>query len=226
MKTRILLSGLAVVACIASTSILAQSNTVYSQNMVGNIKVDLPSNQFYFLSLNLNNVGGTNQAFGPMLGDQLPTLSQAYFWNSSSQVWYQAQKKAVAKGGWGVDSNRVVSVGEGVFIKASSNMTVYLMGEVPMAPTTTVVVINGLNAMGYSYPVTTAWTNTALSQGLPTLSSLYVWNAIAGWVNYQKKAPAKGGWGAATNLVINPGDAFFVQSSVATNVFDVRPFNP
>jgi hypothetical protein len=121
-----------------------------------------------------------------------------------------------------------LSVGEGVFIKSSSNVAVNILGEVPLAPTTTVQVMPQYNAFGFSYPVDIAWTSTAVSAALPLQSYLNVWDGVGqAWVRYKKLAASKGGWGTATNLVLKAGQGFFVQNvSGYTNALEVRPFNP
>lgn len=207
---------------MASTALAA---SVSSVNMVGFVNQDLQSNTFHFAAIQMPAVGGTNQDFTTVIGDQLPVSSLVYFWNSTSQIWAKATK--TTKGGWGAFTNRQVSVGEGVFIKSPSNMTVNLAGEVPLAPTSTVSLVTGYNALGYMYPVDTPFTNSALYDGLPASSMLNVWSDNGGgaWIKYTKTT--KGGWGAATNLVLHAGQGFFViKSGAATNLFEVRPFTP
>lgn len=215
-------------AGLMASSVLA-ADPVSSVNMVGYINVDLLSNKFHFAAVQMPVVGGTNQTFSSLIGDQLPTLSVTYFWNSTSQMWVKATKSAPAKGGWNTYSNREVSVGEGIFIRSPSNITVNLAGEVPLAPTSTVSLVTGYNAIGYAYPVDMPFTNSALWNGLPTLSVVSLWDDNAGaWVKYTKSAPAKGGWQTAgTNLVFRAGQGFFaVKAGAATNLFEVRPFTP
>ena len=224
-KLSLIVAGLSVLAGVA---VQADNTNVTSVNIVGYIQANLPSNQLSFLSVNMNAVGGSNQMFTSVIGDQLPTLSTVYFWNVTSQKWDIAQKVAAAKGGWGIYTNRVMGIGEGLFVKSTSNVTVNLLGEVPLAPTTTVAIFPQYNAYGYAYPVDTAWTSTAVSAVLPTLSYLTVWNqGSQAWVRYQKVAAAKGGWGTATNLVLQSGQGFFVQNAQGyTNAIEARPFNP
>ena len=222
-KLSLLLAGLCVAA---SVSAQAANTNVTSVNMVGFVNQNLLANKFHFSAVQLPAVGGSNQMFYTLLGNQLPLLSQVYFWNSTSQVWIKAINSG--KGGWNNNSsNRLVSAGEGIFILSPTNMTISLAGEVPLAPTTTVSLVSGYNAVGYSYPVDIAFTNTSFWNGLPTLSVLNLWDDNAsGWVKYTRAS--KGGWNAAaSNLVFRAGQGFFaMKQGSATNLFEIRPFTP
>jgi len=225
-KLSLLLAGLCVAA---SVSAQAANTNVTSVNMVGFVNQNLIANQFHFSAVQMATVGGTNQSFDTLIGNQLPGGSVVFFWNSTSQAWAKATKAAPAKGGWGIYSNRQVSVGEGIFIHSTSNMTVSFAGEVPLAPTSTVSLVAGYNAIGYMYPVDMPFTNSVLFDGLSSGSILSFWDDTAvAWVKYTKAAPAKGGWGAGgSNLVLRAGQGFFAtKSTIATNLFEVRPFTP
>ena len=220
-KLSLIVAGLSVLAGIA---VQAANTNVTSVNIVGYIKADLPSNQLVFAAINMNAVGGSNQVFGPSVGDQLPVASVAFFWNVTSQKWDQAIR--TSKQGWGSFSNRQVAVGEGIFIKTPTNISLNLLGEVPLAPTSTVTLLPGFNALAYMYPVDTAWTSTALCVGLPVSSVLNVWN-VSSQKWDQTIRTSKQGWGAATNTIIKAGQAFFVVNNAGyTNFFEKRPFNP
>jgi hypothetical protein len=218
-KLSLFVAGLSVLAGLA---VQAANTNVTSVNIVGYIKVDLPSNQLVFAAENMSSVGGGNVPF-TTIGDQMPVASWVYFWNAPSQTWDRVQR--TAKSGWGVATNRTLSVGQGVFLKAPTNVSVNLLGEVPLAPTSTVTLLNGYNAIGCMYPTDIAWTNTALSQKLPVASWFNVWDqAGQSWVRVQRTA--KSGWGPATNTVLKAGQAFFIQVSSGTNVVEPRPFTP
>lgn len=220
-KLSLIVAGLSVL--VGLTVQAADTNAVTSVNIVGLIKTDLPSNKLVFASVSMNAVGGTNQMFQPTLGDQLPLGGSVYFWNVSSQRWDIATKKS--KIGWSDNSNRVVSVGQGIFILCpSTNLTINMLGEVPLSPTSTVSMVQGLNAIGYMYPVDMAWTNTPF-YGLPLASVLNVWNVTSQkWDIATKKS--KIGWSDASNWVLRAGQGFFVTVPAATNLYESRPFNP
>jgi hypothetical protein len=225
-KLSLIVAGLSVL--VGLTVQAADTNAVTSANIVGLIRQDLPSNKLVFVAFNMNTVGATTQTFGQAIGDQLPVGTWAYFWNSTSQTWDRNSRKTAAKGGWGVYSNRIVNVGEGIFLTTTTNFTANFLGEVPLAPTTTVPVVERLNALGLSYPVDTPWTNSALSSGLPNGSSFSVWDITNGWAKYTKFTSAKGGWKLGTNVIIRAGEACFVETppGYSTNFFEVRPFTP
>jgi len=223
-KLSLFVAGISV---LAGLTVQAANTNVTSVNIVGYIKADLPSNQFVFAAVNMNAVGGTNQVFGPSVGDQLPVGTAAYFWNVASQKWDKVSKAAASKGGWGATSNRLVAVGEAMFLNCPTNASINLLGEVPLQATSLVTLASGYNALGYMYPVDIAWTSTALSVGLPVGSALNIWNVTSQkWDKVSKAAVSKGGWGAATNIVLKAGQAFFVQNTTYTNLFEPRPFTP
>lgn len=208
-------------ATMLAGSVLAQG-TATSVNMVGFIGSDLGSNELNFIALGFNDVGASNRLFGAMVGDQLPAGTYAYFWNLSSQKWDIVVK--TTKSGWSSSSNRVISVGEGFFIKALTNMSVNIAGEVPLGASSEVPLVSGYNAVGYKYPVDTLWTNTSLSQ-IPAGSKLNIWDiSNQTWTIYNKTT--KSGWGSGAGITIKAGQAFFVNVAATTNVVEGRPFTP
>ena len=225
-KLSLIVAGLSVL--VGLTVQAADTNAVTSVNIVGLIKQDLPSNKLVFVAFNMNAVGSPTQTFGQAIGDQLPLGTWVYFWNSTSQTWDRNSRKIPSKGGWGSYSNRIVNVGEGIFLTTTTNFTANFLGEVPLAPTTTVAVVERLNALGLSYPVDTPWTNSPLSSGLPNGSSFSIWNITNGWTKFTKQIVSKGGWRSGTNVIIRAGEAFFIDTPIgySTNLFEVRPFTP
>ena len=125
------------------------------------------------------------------------------------------------KGWTAAISNRVVLPGEGFFLHASTNAgyAMNVQGEVPGGPVTNQV-HERWSALGYPFPDEIAWTDTSLASDLPVGSIVYFWDTdLAGLKTFRKGPPAKGGWGAASNHVLSPGDGFIVRQPPGSTPF-------
>jgi hypothetical protein len=115
--------------------------------------------------------------------------------------------------GWGAISNRVVLPGESFFLKAPADTghEITLEGEAPAGPVE-IQVHESWSALGHPYPWAIAWTDTALASQLPAGTLVYFWDLSAqAFITFQKGPAARGGWGAASNHIIQPGDGFLVR---------------
>jgi hypothetical protein len=84
------------------------------------------------------------------------------------------------------------------------------MGEVPASTNFVTTIPANLNCVGYSYPTDVIWTNTELAKTLPASSLIYIWNG-AGYDTYAKSS--RSGWSTAPDLVLHPGQGFWVENS-------------
>lgn len=209
---------------IVSSAALANTNQVLSKNAVGYVKRTVPGGGLDLMTVpfvNLSQVNNTVSNTFPSATDG----TQISLWSQGSQTYRTFIK---AKGTWGNPGTNVLARGDAVFFRSPSASTqeVFIMGEVPdsaTAPTTTVTVISGLNAVGLGYPVSTSWTGTTLAASLPDGSQISVWNGSA----YTTIIKAKGSWGASGNsLVIDPGDGFFVRSPVGAPTINWNQTKP
>jgi phage gp29-like protein len=94
-----------------------------------------------------------------------------------------------------------------------------MAGEVPLAPTTTLSVVVGYKTISYPYPAVAAFTNTALAKGSISGDELALWNN--GWTVYVR---GRSGWGAATNVQLQLGQAFMYKAGAARDVNEVKPY--
>lgn len=203
MRTKtLLLTAAAIVAGVISSE--AQSN-VYSANIVGYVTVTNAAGQFVLNSLPLDS--GSNNLTG--LFPNVPNNSQVLIWNGAS---YQTATKNLV-GVWNTNLN--LTVGEGFFLKIPANMTNTFVGSVivPNGGSVTNSFQAGLfKLVGSPIPFTDNLTGTNLNLQLANNSQVLIWNGSS----YQTATKnLVGVWN--TNLVITPGEGFFVKSSTATN---------
>ena len=200
---------------------VAQTN-VLSKNAVGYVRVDMPSNGMQFVRMDFDPLTGSNTV-SEVVGDQLAAQSKLYAWDYTNQTWVTYGK--TTKLGWGSASNLVMTRGQAYFLKSPVATNVFLMGQVPDSTNSYLVPVGeGLNAVGFSFPATTYWTNTAISKVLDSGDKLYVWDVASGYVIYGKTT--KLGWGSATNLILQPGQGFFIRkgSVGTTNWSELKPY--
>jgi hypothetical protein len=150
-----------------------------------------------------------------LLGSQVPVGTVVYLFDRKDQV-YRTESRASRSGAWMPGTNAIPR-GEGFWLRmpsTGSNATVYLMGEVPSAataPSTTVYDVRYLSLLGMPYPVAFAWTNSSLAGVLPYGSVLFRWN-YSNQVYYPPYSKGlRSGWGSASNVVVQPGEGFWVQ---------------
>lgn len=219
------ISSIAALALLVASASFAQTNQVLSKNAVGYIKMDIPKGltlaQNPFIALS-SPIAISNTFAG------LPNSSKIAFWNGSS---YNTINRGLS--GWGTGGSNVLQRGYAFWVSvpttaASNSYTVFIMGEVPdsvTAPTTPVSAIPGLNLLGNPYPVADKWTNMPFAKSAPNNSKLALWpSGGSAYVTYNR---GLSGWGAATNVTIEPGQGFWVQypvSFVATNFSVVKPY--
>lgn len=192
---------------VAVSAAVAQTN-VLSRNAVGYIKRDLAPGQLDLVSVPFNTLDGSANVLSNVFSSA-SNLTQVSFWDRGLATYRTYLK---GKGTWGSAGTNVIPRGEGMFLKSpdSVGQTFYFMGEVPdaiTAPTSKVFLAEGLNAVALAYPVALSWTSTPAASALPNLSQLSIWDGS----NYTTYLKSKGSWGAANSLIIQPGQAVFIN---------------
>ena len=96
------------------------------------------------------------------------------------------------------------------------------MGEVPdkvTAPTTSLYVVQGLQMVGFMYPVATPLTNTSLATTAKWGDVLYYWKTNQSWgsENFVTR------WIPGT-LVMEPGQAYYYKTTNATVWTETKPY--
>jgi hypothetical protein len=203
MRTKtLLLSAVALAAGLVASQ--AQSN-VFSANVVGYVSVSNAANQYILESLPLDS--GSNNLTG--LFPTAPNGSQVLVWNGSG---YQTATKNLV-GTWNTNLN--LSPGQGYFLKIPANATNTYVGAVvtPVNGSITNTLQAGIYTLvGSPIPYSDNLTGTNLNLQLANGSQVLIWNGT-GYQTATKNLV--GVWN--TNLVISPGQGFFVKSATTTN---------
>jgi len=206
MRTKtLLLSAAALAAGLVSSQ--AQSN-VFSANIVGYVNVTNPANQFVMLANPLDN--GTNDLAG--LLPTAPNGAVVYLFNGGN-----LQPSTKTKGAW--SPNAIVPPGTGFFLNSPFAGTNTFVGNVAGTSNGIPTVANILTLVGSPIPFSgtlqDAGTNTLNLNVLPNGTVIYKY--INGGLLPATKT--KGSW--STNLTINPGDGFYINSPFSTNVVQI-----
>lgn len=220
---------------LVGSSAFAQTTGVLSRNAVGYVKVTIPKGKLALIRNDFEDISGSGLAITNVIGDQVPVGSTILLWDytfNPAPKYIPINKAAANRGGWGAGGTNRLVRGQSFFMQipssaASNEYQVYMMGEVPdktTAPTSTVGVITSLGMYGHPYPVSEYWTNTTLAKNAAVGDSLLLWNGDA-YVPYNKAAANRGGWGAATNVILAPGQGFWFQTSNASSNWTVpKPY--
>lgn len=174
------------------------------------------SNQWDLISLPLQTDSGN--VFGAF-ETNAPAGTQVLFYDAALTNFSGGTKST--KGWDAPTANRVVLPGESFFLKspATNSLSLALSGTVPGSSVTNAV-NERWTALGYPYPDEIAWTDTALASNLPTGALVYFWDGDRQRYDvFRKGPPAKGGWGAASNHVVLPGDGFIVRQPPGSTPF-------
>jgi hypothetical protein len=216
-KAMIVALGLAVVASAS----YAQTNPVLSRNAVGYIRRQIDANQLDFIGAPFVRLeGGAQNTVSNLFPNPL-NGSSLLKWDIPNQRYIQISAKGTT---WGLGGSNLIARGEGVFVRTpgGTTQTFYVLGEVPdkFSATSTVVTVGaGVTFLANGYPVPVLWTSTTLAAQLPNGSQFVLWNRTNGSYDpYSKKGTA---WqpASATNVLLKPGDAFYVrQPGGATNI--------
>jgi hypothetical protein len=182
-----------------------------SDNLVGYSKVTATGGQLSLVAVNFETGGLTvNDIFG-----DLPNLSTVYVWDKAANTYVSS-----TKGRAGFSPNPALANGDAMWVLASGSSVheIIVAGEVNTAAQTTNTV-EGLDAIGYGYPVAVGFEDTSLSSQAPNLSTLNVWNG-SGYNTYTK---GRAGWGASA-VTIGVSDGFWINSPSSFEWVEDRPF--
>jgi hypothetical protein len=196
---------------------------VLSRNAVGYIKVNIEKGKMMMIQTPFENLNGSGQyVVGELLGSNFPSGATAYFWNKDRQS-YQSEGFVTR---WIPGTNKF-SRGMGMFLKipasaASNSYDVFMMGEVPdktTAPTTSMFIVQGLQMMGFTYPVATPLSNTLLATTAKRGDTLYYWKTNQSW----------GSEGFITRwvpgtLVMEPGQSYYYKTTNAQVWTETKPY--
>ena len=205
------------ILAVVSFAFFAQSQTT-SDNIVGYAKVTATGGELSLVALNFT---PSSTSVADLIGDQLPAGSTLHIWDKASGAYNSVNKSA--RGGWG---SATIDLGDAFWIQASGSATheVILSGDVNTAAVNSSTIAAGIDATGLFFPVETTFGATDLSGALAAGSSIHIWDdASQSYATYNKSA--RGGWGAAANVVVGPTTGFWVQSVNSVSWDESRPFN-
>lgn len=190
------------------------TNGVSSVNVVGFQNVEIPPDGLALVTVSF--LPFTNATLQNLIGDQLPSGSEAYIWDRVSSGYIVDSR---TRTGW--TKTNIILRGDALWLRPKSGTgtnSVQFSGEVPSvangAASTTITGLTGLNAIGYAYPADVVWTNTPLSLAMPSAGELYVWDPVAGYEVFSK---SRTGWSTPDGYTIPAGKGFWVNMGSATN---------
>ncbi|HNQ73679.1 MAG TPA: hypothetical protein PKN95_08760 [Verrucomicrobiota bacterium] len=191
MRTKTILAAAAFIAAGALYS-TAQSN-VYSLNIVGYVNVDLTANQYALLSNPLKPSDGNYDVSNIVkLADGSSDSSQCLTWSGTaweSIDWLDGV-------GWSEPKN--IALGQGFFVRATSNQTITFVGEVQTGTSSTTL-SPGLSLVGSKVPVAGNYPGSTVGNDS---DAIFVWAGSAwdtidyigglGWTSADPNGPAIG----------------------------------
>lgn len=214
-------------ATLAATAAMAQTNQVLSRNVVGYVRIDIPANKLALIANPFVQVGTSAEAvtvpelFGD-LGSTLPGGTQILMWNPLAQAYVPALYDELD--GWTAAATNKIARGQGVFFKSPSAYSVYLMGEVPVAPLTNSILGGGaFNALGYAFPTAVYLTNTTMAAGAVGGDQVATWNVAGQHYDFNLYDDLDG-W-TSPNQQFTPGQGlFYKRFGSATSFTSVKPY--
>ena len=218
---------------VAGTVFAAATNTATSVNGVGFENFTMRGDQAALIRMDFKNLGRPDALWTStdILGTNYTHDIYLYYWDPVGQQWQSETFLAILQA-WDPGTT-LFNRGQSVFVQMAGDSTVTnhftISGEIPggnnNSSTSSVSIVGGLNAVGYSFPNSIALTNTSLS----SLSGgddlfLYYWVDGLGWqsVTYLNIA---GIWDNDA-FVLMPGQGYFLQklSSGGTNWTEVKTY--
>lgn len=153
-------------------------------NVVGFTMVRIARGDFGLLSYDFDSMSGAPIPSN-VIAETLPSSSQIYVWDLPGQR-YVIESFVSQKGGgvlWSPGTN-LLRRGYGFWLKVpstapSNEYSVYMLGQVPSGDSgaqTTVGILEGFNLIGFPYPTTVVWTNTALAESASVGDVLYTYS--------------------------------------------------
>ena len=230
-KTLVAAMSAAVVA--SAFYAFAQTNSVYSGNAVGFIRVEIAKGGWGLITVPLKPMTNTTVTLPELLSTNLPDGTAVYFWNTGSQQWDKEEygyNIFTGKYEWQPGTTQF-PVGAGLFVNVpasapSNTYTVYLTGEVPASATTAVYQVEGFTLFGYPYPVSSTLTGTVFGANATDGDIVFYWSND----HWEKEEygynifTGKYEWQPGT-LAIEPGAAVFYKAVQGQTNQVARPYS-
>ncbi len=222
MKKLLISLTILAIAATAAFVAVADDAAVYSANTIGVIKYTVPpAGGLICVSLPLEPMQGTETKWGDTsIADQLLPSSKVFFWTGSS--WQGFTKSTSGK--WtAAASNRVVQVGEAVFLQSPASQTddhvIAFVGELPDDEELTYSINGDKNLVPRgvtAYPVSGKFGDSELAAKLPSSSKVFFWTGSS-WQGFTKSTSGK--WtAAAQNKEYEVGQGVFIEDAGASTI--------
>lgn len=229
------LTALAIVGGMIVAPIAFAQTNVLSQNAVGYVKVSIDVGDLALVSHDFVDIDGLPTTISDVIGDQLPNGSAAFIWDEGGQAFMSEDYVPAGKGlppTWQPDT-AVIEPGVGFFIEAANlggpTYEVFMLGEVPSVETNDLTTVPGFTMLGYPYPATEDWTNTALAAAATQNDELFLWDQGSQAYTTDSFVPAGKGlpptWSNPART-IDPGVGFFYDSAAGGPVVatETKPY--
>jgi hypothetical protein len=222
-KMNKILAGILAVSMTAG--IVSAQDPVLSRNAVGYIKVQAQEGNLYLLRNDFESVDGTPMTVANVLGTQVPINTVVTLYNEENQVYLPGISRGVF--GWPPAASNLLERGKAFFVRMppAAGAEIVIMGEVP-SDDESLSLVPGLNMAGFPFPVSQSFTSTVLAAVLPINSTLTTWDAEN---QVWRAGITKGvfGWSvAANNLVLNPGEGYFVRIPSTSSPIEFNEVKP
>ena len=229
MKGKNMKKLIALMLAFGVTAGIADAQTqVLSQNAVGYVKIEAGQGNLYLLRNDFESVDGEPMSIANVLDDQVPAGSQVILYDEAGQQYLPSIGRTAF--GWAPAASNVLARGASFFLRIPDNSPelsydLFIMGEVP-DDDTPLSFVPGLNMAGVPFPASMEWLDTEIAEELPPGSQLILWDPVG-----QSYVPSIGktafGWaGAATGLVIEPGQGFFIRLPDTAGVLSFDELKP
>jgi hypothetical protein len=217
----------AVIAGLAGSIASAQTNVVTSANVVGYVKLTVPSNSFSMVAGQFINTSQEDMTIDELFGTSLPDGTELYVFDMAYTTYTYADGIGWLDEAFGDAGSVVISRGQAVWIKniTGSPIDIFVAGNVPGNdfPNATNNLPEGFAMVSGSYPtdVTLATLGITPADG----DEIYVYNN--GYTTYTY---ADGiGWldeafGDAGSVVINVGNGFWYKGSATNQWVQSKPY--
>jgi len=219
---------LATLLAVSMTAGIVNAQQVLSRNAVGYVKVDIEQQKLYLITVPFENMNDPDgQHIFTNLLSVVPGGTIVSVWDEPNQTYNSFTRSG--RGVWDAAAQTAkVDRGDAMFIRmpaSAPSTNLFLTGEVPDSDTLQERTTPGLTFLGYPFPASVGFTNSALAINVPNGGIVSYWDPIAtNYISFTKSG--RGVWdGAAQVATIEPGQAFIIRSASAPNSWsEIKPY--
>ena len=237
-----LLAGVAILV-VAATA-WAVTNQVSSVNVAGYVKLNIPRNQLCLIRNDFLPMGPDNTVSN-IMAKQLPRDSRVYAWNPVAKnyticTFTRQFVNPFWRTNWTFGVTTYLDVGDGFWVfvpttyASQTNYVLNMLGEVPNNGTSNIPIVQGLNLVGYSYPVPMVLSNLDITAKQKVGDRVYKWGGsgytIATSTRYFQNPLWKTNWkpDVTRSMQIGVGEGFWYSRTTNSPGFtwvEVQPYS-